>query len=637
MKKIEALKELNEILKSGIGKKKYKYYIPSLWLDVNSGCKNINVDPFEFYSRKIDEILKTDERIKNKKSDLNGNWSSKAAVYNIFVRLTSAYDHNNNGKIDLPQNDNGWSETGTFLKTIALLPYFKYLGLNTLHLLPITSIGHDGNKGRLGSPYAIKNPYEIDPNLAEKNINLGTNLQFLAFVEAAKRMGFRIILEFVFRTSAKDGDWVHEHPEWYYWIKEDIELRDPKELDENKYGSPVFTSQELHKIHSLVNEKKMDMLPEPHIIYKEMFTPIPEKVDLSDGKYIGVTKNGVRTKIPGAFADWPPDDNQPPWSDVTYLRMYDDMKFNYIAYNTIRMYDTRYANSKNINKPLWDKIINIIPSYQDKYGVDGVMIDMGHALPPDLLKKIQKKARQLNPYFAFWEENFSLSQRSVEQGYNVTLGYMWSDEHYPDRLKNLFYKLSTEGMPLPFFASPETHNTPRAITRNEGLKYSLFALYLNAFLPAIFFIHSGYELCVDYPVNTGLDFSNEEQKKYPSEELPLFSESSFNWNNKQRFIRELANVSKARAKYINLISDNNPASLRILETESEEVFGYIRSKGKQKIYVVANSNFTKTVKTSLYLNEKTVVDIFIGKKLSARRCELLLTFKPGEVKVFLSV
>jgi len=634
MKKVEALKELHSILKSGQGKKKYKYFIPSLWMDLKSGCKDINVDPFQFYKNKIDAILKNDYRITNRRSDLYGNWSSKAAVYNLFVRLTSAYDHNHNGKIDLPVNETGWRDTGTFLKSIALLPYFKYLGINTLHLLPITSIGHDGNKGELGSPYAIKNPYEIDHNLAETNINLDINSQFLAFVEAAKLMGFRIILEFVFRTSAKDGDWIPEHPEWFYWIKEDIEIRHPRDNDENKYGSPLFSKEELNKIHYLVNENKMDSLTEPHEIYKNMFTGIPSNVEMLEGRYIGTTKSGEKAKIPGAFADWPPDDNQPPWSDVTYLRMYDDMKFNYIAYNTIRMYDSRYANSKNINKPLWNKIIGIIPDYQKKYGVDGVMIDMGHALPPDLLKQIQRKARENNKYFAFWEENFSLTEKSVEQGYNVTLGYLWSDEHYPDRLKNLFLKLSVEGVPLPFFASPETHNTPRSVTRNGGVKYSLFALYINAFLPAVFFLHSGYELCVDYPVNTGLDFSNEEQKKFPSELLPLFGKSLFDWNNKKRFIHEVARVTKLREKFIDIIADRNTASFRFIETDNPNVFGFTRQKGKRKLFVIANSNFEKSEKSDLYFTGKSLTDLFSNKKVAIPKYELKLTLKPGEVKVF---
>jgi glycosidase len=618
MKNVEALRELESLLKSGIGEKKYKYTIPSLWLDVKSGFRNINVDPNEFYSKRISEILKCNDFVKNKKNDLGGKWSSKASVYNIFVRLATAYDHNANGKIDLPYNKNGWSEVGTFLKTIAILPYIKYLGMNTLHLLPITTIGSDGNKGRLGSPYAIKNPYEIDPNLAERNINLDINIQFLAFVEAAKRMGFRIVLEFVFRTSAKDGDWIKEHPEWFYWIKKDVEIREHNSSDENKYGSPIFTKKELEQIHLMVNNKKMQPLPEPHDVFKNMFTETPSKVKYKNGRYIGKLKDGNKVKIPGAFADWEPDDNQPPWSDVTYLKMYDSKKFNYIAYNTIRMYDSRLAVTKNINKKLWKKITNIIPYYEKTFEIDGVMIDMGHALPYSLLKKIQKKARNKNPYFAFWEENFSLTKKSVEEGYNVALGYLWSDEHIVEKLKKFCLRLSEGEIPLPFFATPETHNTPRAITREGGLKYSLLALKINAFLPGLLFIHSGYELGVDYPVNTGLDFTNEEQKKYPSEELPLFSEYSFDWNNKNRYIDEVAKVSKIREKYLDIITNRKKDSFCFYDFDEPKILGFARVKGKKTIFVVANFDFDSSYSVHIESTKKKAINLFTNETVDLK-------------------
>ena len=142
-------------------------------------------------------------------------------IYNVCVRTHgAAFDHNGNGELDLPVNSEGFRETGTFLKAMAMLPYIKRLGANTVHLLPITSIGHDGNKGTLGSPYAIRNPYELDETLGEPSLGLDVKTECKAFVEAAHRLGLRVVVEFVFRTAAKDGDWVKEHPEWLYWIKE---------------------------------------------------------------------------------------------------------------------------------------------------------------------------------------------------------------------------------------------------------------------------------------------------------------------------------------------------------------------------------------------------------------------------------
>jgi len=126
-----------------------------------------------------------------------------------------------------------------------------------------------------------------------------------------------------------------------------------------------------------------------------------------------VLDDGTRVRIPGAFADWPPDDNQPPWTDVTYLRMYDHPDFNYIAYNTIRMYDVRLARPENAVASLWDSIAGVIPHYQREFGIDGVMIDMGHALPMPLKQRIVSTSREINPDFAFWDENFIIGKRAL--------------------------------------------------------------------------------------------------------------------------------------------------------------------------------------------------------------------------------
>ena len=72
-------------------------------------------------------------------------------------------------------------------------------------------------------PSAIRT--RIDEGLSEPALGLDVKTEFKAFVEAAHRMGFRVVVEFVFRTAAKDGDWVKEHPEWLYWIREEIPLR----------------------------------------------------------------------------------------------------------------------------------------------------------------------------------------------------------------------------------------------------------------------------------------------------------------------------------------------------------------------------------------------------------------------------
>jgi len=569
-----------------------------------------------------------------------GEWTKDAIIYNMFVRTTTAFDHNGNGTLDLAVNAEGFRETGTFLKAIAMLPYIKRLGANTVHLLPTTSIGHDGNKGSLGSPYAIRNPYELDENLSEPSLGLDVKEEFKAFVEAAHCLGMRVVVEFVFRTAAKDGDWVKEHPDWFYWIRDEIDVRHPHETDESKYGSPIFTREELDRIHADVRQGQLGNLLPPHQQYRGFFTQPPksENVLKESGRYVGRLEHGRRAKIPGAFADWPPDDNQPPWGDVTYLRMYTHPDFNYIGYNTIRMYDTRLTQDKYINRPLWDRIVGIIPYYQQEFHIDGVMIDMGHALPMQLKSEMVAAARKINHDFAFWDENFSITTRSREEGYNAVFGYLWSDEHHPERMLRLFQRLASEGMPIPFFATPENHNTPRAAARPGGTTYSRWALVVNSFLPAVPFIHSGYELAEKYPINTGLDFTPEQILRLPSERLPLFSDYAYDWLNKEEFTSFLRKVFSIRAKYHTLVVDPTPSSFHILESDHEQILAFARGpvRGAKRIAVVGNPAGAARVHFTLRIESKKnhVVNLLDGRKMFVKDGKISTTLGPGECIVF---
>jgi len=638
---IRALEELEDALRRKLkakARQRFTYYVPSLWISPAGQPKRVKVNPFRFYLDVIKKVKRG--RPSRRKGNTGGEWTKHAVIYNVFVRTTTAFDHDGNGKLDLPVNAKGFRETGTFLKAIAMLPYIKRLGANTIHLLPITSIGHDGNKGTLGSPYAIRNHYELDENQSEPLLKLNAKTEFKAFVEAAHGMGFRVVVEFVFRTAAKDADWVKEHPEWFYWIKETIPIRDPHHHDESRYGSPLFNHDELQKIHHDVSEHRFDNLLPPHNIYKEFFTlpPATEAVVKENGKYIGVLPDDVRVKIPGAFADWPPDDNQPPWGDVTYLRLYDHPDFNYIAYNTVRMYDLRLTQPHNINAPLWEKIVGIIPYYQREFHIDGVMIDMGHALPMELKSEIVKTARSRDPEFAFWDENFSVTRRSREEGYNAVFGFCWIDQHHPARMKALCRRLATEGFPIPFFATPENHNTPRAAARPGDVRYARWSWVVNCFLPAIPFIHSGFELAEGYPINTGLDFSREQLKLLPSEKLPLFSEYGYDWLNKNQFPEWVAKLSRIRRKYAELIANPEPRTFRMLSDHNDHLIAFARVSDdeKTKLAVVANANLLAEESVSIKIDsaESYVIDLLSRKRKEVRDHHIHVTLAPGECLVF---
>ncbi|MBN1448127.1 MAG: alpha-amylase, partial [Bacteroidetes bacterium] len=578
------------------------YRVPALWVNpvLSEGDRVVSVEPVNFFRVSVDAIL-TLEGEEPEMQASSGEWTMDAVVYNIFTRLTTAWDHDGNGLVDLPDLPGGFRETGTFLKSIAILPYLRRMGVNTLHLLPVTAIGKDGNKGSLGSPYAIRNPYKLDERLCEPFHGLGVEAEYMAFVEAAHHLGMRVMMEFVFRTASKDSDWVLDHPNWFYWIDADVPDRGPEHPD--GYGNPIFTDEELQVINQRVKRNDHASLPPPSMAYRNLFRDMPLEIVQEDDRLIGLMEDGSRVRIPGAFADWPPDDVQPPWNDVTYLKLYDHPSFNYIAYNTIRIYDSRLVNVDNENRGLWNTIINIIPHYQKNFDIDGVMIDMGHALPRRLKQSIVDRARKVDPDFAFWEENFAISVRSRQEGYNATVGYLWSDEHLPHKLREFLKMLESQDVPVPFFATAETHNTPRAATRGGGMNYSRMTVVVNAFLPAVLFLHQGYELGETFPVNTGLGFTTEEIEKLPSHTLPLFSESALCWSNEHEISGLIARVAAIRRQWHDIVVNPSRETIRVFETTDPRVLCYTRLSpdGERALAVVANTDCANAAEASVWL------------------------------------
>ncbi|MCS7012663.1 MAG: alpha-amylase family glycosyl hydrolase [Chloroherpetonaceae bacterium] len=614
------------------------YFLPTLWHKGTLGKEA--VEPRQYYTTLIERLLAT-PKVARPQTE-NGEWTRDAVIYNLFVRTATAFDHNQNGQLDL-ETPNAFRETGTFLKSIALLPYLQRLGVSVVHLLPITAIGSDGNKGNLGSPYAIKNPYKLDERLSEPILGLTVEDEFKAFVEAAHRLGLRVVVEFVFRTAAKDSDWIPEHPDWFYWIDAAVPDRPAGSNDETCYGNPIFTATELKRIAEKVERGDFHNLPEPSPTYRAFFTETPYKVEKQNGQYRGLTSSQRLCRIPGAFADWPPQDTQPPWNDVTYLRLYTHPRYNYIAYNTIRMYEANLAKPEYINQPLWDKIIGIIPYYQDAFGIDGVMIDMGHALPSDLKKSMVNAARAKNPDFAFWDENFAATAKSRKEGYNAVIGSLPFVMHKPAELHKMLRQWAQSGVVIPCFATAESHNTPRAAARFGnaiyGRNFAKFAFALSAFLPAIPFIHNGAEICETYPINTGLDFSPEELKHYPSHRLPLFSAFAFDWENgngQEPLVEFIATVLQVRQRYLSVITQHRAQSFKLLSDERSPILVFTRQAGHIELLYVGNMNVrgAEQIRIPLRTAQASLKDLLSGHCFPVESGLLSVELQAGESALF---
>ena len=105
-------------------------------------------------------------------------------------------------------NTRQFTPEGTFKAAQMQLPRLKQLGVDILWLMPIHPIGEVNRKGTLGSPYAIKDYFGVNPEF-------GSEADFRAFVDAAHAQDFKVILDWVANHTAWDNPLVTEHPDWY--------------------------------------------------------------------------------------------------------------------------------------------------------------------------------------------------------------------------------------------------------------------------------------------------------------------------------------------------------------------------------------------------------------------------------------
>lgn len=607
------------------------YAIPSLWnmfghetLSVlNNGEQLVN--PYDYLVDLIDQVLLKNYKSydvsslsaikqvksKNSKKRMGGDWILKSTVYSMMIRTSTTWDHDRNGFID-ENNIYHMKETGTFLKTLALLPLLDSMGIDAIYLLPISKFSLKNKKGELGSPYGVSNFFELDPSLSDSMVENSMTLdeQFQALVEAAHTLGMRVMIDIIPRTNATENDLIIDHPDWFYWIKSaDLSSYNPPYVEEinDRVVSPTSKFMPtVYKNKQVLNHIDMFQF-DPQTQDKALWQKLKRTYAKKGGSILELIDKHYGLTIAPAFSDHI-NDIQPPWTDVTFFRMYLDHPIEtakylkdksvapYILFDTIK--SNLYPGHKP-NKDLWDTLANIIPHYQKTYGIDGARIDMGHALPKELVNQIIETARAVDPDFAFIAEELNPDNAKTARslGYNMIIGNGFSMQpHIWDgKLHHFFYK--SINLDCALFACGETHDTPRLAARDGGQNLSKFLTVMNMFMPnGVPFINSGQEVYERQPMNTGIDpRPNELYMLEPSDpfyaKLALFDKFALHYlNNMHRDIPDnLAKIKPIRKKYLNTIIDKKKyIQLNFIEGYNPVVFAY---EAKDDILViVGNAN-----------------------------------------------
>ncbi len=580
------LKKLIRELNERANPRKIDFHIPEVWncLDLpsenfNKGIVRVNEDTFLLET--INSFYKDGDFSGSYSSIEEGEWIKDTVAYSMMIRTSTTFDFNQDGTI----SD---EETGNFIRTIMILPYLKQMGVTMLYLLPISKYSRKDRKGELGSVYGVSNFFEFDPSL-KAHTTLTIEEEFACLVEAAHMNGIRVVIDLIPRTNSVESELIESHPDWFYWIKNSEYKNYKPPFIEGMHPSTMPHKDNLKDLYgSIETQKFLDLFVDNPMNHPD-WDKYKHDMDLIK-KHLGV-------RVAPAFSDQI-NDPQPPWTDVTFFRLYMDhpvesKKYLNREYPPYILNDTIKGNlfQGNIkNEALWDVLSNIIPYYQS-FGVDGARIDMGHALPKELTERIISKAKANDQYFAFIAEEMSPSNAAFakESGYDLIIGNgFWMLPRYEEGHTINYYK-SMPHIDLPVFACGETHDTRRMAARVQGYEaLSRMLTVLNMFAPnAVPFINSGQELYERQPMNLGVDCGPNEDENLPTSDpfykkLALFDKYQFHYTNETDLIDILKEISIIRNETLDYVKNGK---FKMIDDHDLVGFEY---KLEDKFVVVAN-------------------------------------------------
>lgn len=534
------LSRIYDYLEQVKGKDAWPAWIPSIWnesgyrdvLETQNG--ELKVDLAAFISHHLRYVLDLSLDYKYEPNQLN---LQDSVIYNSLVRYSTAWDYHHVGEI----------QSGTFLRLTILLPILKKMGVNILYLLPITRYSEINLKGDIGSPYAVQTLFDLDPNLHDPLLdgldNFTIHDEMAALVEACHLLDIKVVLDFIPRVTARNSEFITEHPDWVYWIgKEHFEGFKPPDIPELGFFEEctpdkletVYRSAATHPFLSKFT------LP-PNELNPELWESLKQRSQQTGEELLTLVEEEMGITTAPAHSDWI-NDVQPIWTDITFFKLYKDFSPQvrpYLAPDQAPyvMFDTIKCNlypGEEPNRELWDSLINAIKFNLNTYGIDGFRIDIGHVLPVALLDEIVGTIKEIRPQaIVISEDLFNHNHRkAAATGYNIMLGSGWNvmTDISVGNLQNYLRELPN--LEISIFACSETADTPR-ITSRGGVKLARMMSTFNFFLPnAIPYLTTGMEVYEEQPLNCGLgDNTN-------GADIPraFFNQLKLNWSEDRSMI-----------------------------------------------------------------------------------------------------
>ncbi len=117
--------------------------------------------------------------------------NNNSIMYSINLRTFNANDINRNGIIDFSLGET----SGSFINAIERLDELQELGINTIHLLPITPVGKIKALGTAGSLYAMSDFATINPQLVDAQSELSPKEQAQLFISECHKRDIKVVVD----------------------------------------------------------------------------------------------------------------------------------------------------------------------------------------------------------------------------------------------------------------------------------------------------------------------------------------------------------------------------------------------------------------------------------------------------------
>jgi len=297
------------------------------------------------------------------------------------------------------------------------LTYVQNLGVNWLWFQPIHPIGIDGrqadpNTGQpyaVGSPYSVKNFFQINPLLSRANTRAAGLVEFTNFVAAADAAGINVMLDAAFNHTAFDCEL--DNSGVYYFASNAAPTNEIRDWEARFYSR---TDEYDMRASSAAN---VALAPDRYDFGK--WTDVH---DIYFGRYAALVPNSSQQGDYTSEGDW----------------------FDY-SIGSENASGSGNGHFDNITQNVWRYFSDCLlywldqtgcpigtPANQTYKGIDGLRADFGQGLPPQCWEYIINKVRSRKWDFVFMSE-------SLDGG---TVTYR-SNRHFDMLNENLVFALQS--------------------------------------------------------------------------------------------------------------------------------------------------------------------------------------------------